>query len=347
MDNGVKSMRFPKVSVLILTYNSRKYLDRCFISLEKQTYPNYEVVMVDNASTDGSVEFVRENFPWVKIIALDKNYGYAEAYNTAVRQVKSKYVVFLNPDVEVECNWLEELVKVAESDEDIKICGSRILFYDNKDIIQNDGGWITPIGGGLSRNHLKRAIEVKIPKTPQYVGYAHGASMLVDRHTFLKLGGFDPDYFMYHEEVDLCWRAWLWGYKVAYVPTSIVYHDIGGSSGAKSLSKSPFRLYHERKNQLMNILKNFSFLNIIFAIFILFIFDSLCIMRYLIRKDFELIKSIFKAYGYVISNFRLILKKRCHVQRKRKIDETILTDNNIILSLKNCIYEYLRLLKHM
>lgn len=333
----------PKVSILVLTYNSKKYLDTCFKSLINQTYKNYEIVMVDNNSSDGSVEYVKEKFPQVKIIKLDKNYGYTGAYNRAVKLVKSKYVVFLNPDVEVEPNWLEELVNAIRKYESkgVRVCGSKIIYYYNRDIVQNAGGYITPIGTGLAPEKLQKN---RPEREPKYVGYVQGSSMLVDKDFFLKIGGFDEDYFMYLDEIDFCWRTWLFGYKVLYVPTSIVYH-IGSADVSMFFSGSSLMVYHSIKNRMANIFKNFSGLNILKAVLLILAFDFLFLIRNLRRGNFEAIMSLFRGYVYFFINFKNILKKRKYIQIRRKLSDSELRMSNILLTLQDCLREYFRLRK--
>ena len=142
------------VSILILNFNGVKYLYNCLKSIENINYPSYEVILIDNASTDGSVNFVKNNFPWVKIIVNDKNYGFCEGYNKNIKYAKGKYLVFLNNDTIVSENWLTELVNSAEEYQ-VDICGSKILFSDNPHLINHNGAKFTPIGSGFDINFGK------------------------------------------------------------------------------------------------------------------------------------------------------------------------------------------------
>jgi GT2 family glycosyltransferase len=335
----------PRVSILVLCHNSKKYLKICFRSLITQTYTNYEVVLVDNNSTDGSIEFIAKNFPHVRIISFNKNYGYAGAYNRAVKKIDSEYVAFLNPDVEVDPNWLKELmIAVQESGEEVKIWGSKILFYDNRDIIQNVGGFISPSGSAVCPELFKR--NTHSVEKRRFVGYVQGSTMLVERKAFLQLGGFDPDYFMYQEEVDLCWRAWLMGYKVLYVPTAIVYHVSGlyQSSGTpfRIFSGNPFMTYYDTRNQKANIIKNFSLSRLPRAIIVSLAYDVLSSLHALNANNREVIRAILRAYLDCFRNFSPILSKRKLIQMQRKVSDKELERMGIILSLRECIREYIR-----
>jgi len=202
----------PFCSIIVLNFNGKRHLNDCFKSLRKINYPKnrYEVIMVDNASTDGSIKFVKKHFSWVRILSLRKNYGFSEGNNKGATKAKGEYIIFLNNDTEVEKDWLIELVKVA-NDKKIGICGPKIIDKTLGEI--GEGHMIFGMEYQRSGNKLKECFWVS------------GCSMFVKREVIEKMGRlFDPSYFMYYEDVDACWRARRLGYKVMYVPTSIVHH---------------------------------------------------------------------------------------------------------------------------
>ncbi len=246
---------YPSVSIIVLNYNGKQHLKELFNSLKKIDYPKnkYEVIMVDNNSSDGSVEYVKKNFPWVKIIKLDKNYGFAEGNNIGFRKSRGEYVVFLNNDTKVDKNWLKELVKVAMSDEKIAVCGSKVMFYDKPDRIQFAGGFLDIFGAPWHRGECEKDIG-KYNKIDD-IFYAFGASMLVKRNIVEKhlKYVFDPKYFIYFEETDFAWRIKLLGYRVVYVPTSIVYHKGGATTKEK-----PYFVYLLYRNKIWSFKKNFT-----------------------------------------------------------------------------------------
>jgi len=328
----------PKVAVAVITHNGKKYLKTCIESLLNQTYKNFDIYLIDNASSDGSSEYVKQNFPMVKIIRFEKNLGFAKAYNIAIRMIDADYIALLNDDTKAHPKWLEELVKAALEDEKAGALGSLILFLDHPNIVQHAGGMITPIGGGIDIGFGKPLHKVDLRK--RYVGYVCGAAMLVKKDAFEKVGGFDNDYFAYFEDVDLCWRMWLQGYKVVLVPTSVVYHKYGGSWGGRY---NPRRLYLSHINKLRNTLKNFGTLNCIKGILLNIIFDIsrslLIVVKY---KRIHDAKSIIKAWKTLVGELKILCNKRIRIQKKRRTRDNFIV-KYFLCSLLYGVKEYLRL----
>jgi GT2 family glycosyltransferase len=338
----------PRVSTMVLSYNSKDYLEMCLKSLTNQSYRNHEIIMVDNNSTDGSVEFVARNFPQVRIIAFDKNYGYTGAYNRAVMEVDSEYVAFLNPDIEADPDWLEELMRaVQKSGKEVKIWGSKTLFYNDREMMQFDRGFISPNGSAVCPTGLMR--DIREAKNPQFTGYVQGSTILLERDAFLQLGGFDPDYFLYQEDIDLCWRAWLWGYKVFHVPTAIVYHVSGlyhdSGTPLRLFSGGPFIAYYDTRNQKANIIKNFSLSRLPRAIIVGLAYDLLVAIQSLRANNRGVIRAVLRAYIHCFTNLGSLLKKRRFVQKKRVVSDRELERIGVFLPLRQCIGEYMRLRK--
>lgn len=227
----IDRMTHPGVSIIIVNWNGKDYLDDCLFSVFKQTYPKYNVILVDNGSTDGSVEFAKGKYPYVNIIELDKNYGFAKANNIgteeALKDENVRYIALLNNDTKVDRNWLSELVKVAESDKSVGICASKILIMDNPSIIDSTG-YTFSFGRVVDRGHGEKD-EGQYDSKLDVVG-ACGASVLYKREMLAETGLFDEDFFAYYEDAELSWRAYRNGWKARYVPTSIVYHKGGGTS---------------------------------------------------------------------------------------------------------------------
>jgi len=242
---GKHPKKLPFCSILVLNYNGKKYLKGCFNSLRKINYPKNrrEVVMIDNASVDGSVGFVKKHFPWVKILKLDKNYGFDEGYNKGIAIAKGEYIIILNNDTQVDRNWLIELVKVANTDKKIGICGSKIVDEKLGDVGE---GHINILGipSQKSSDQVKECFWIS------------DCSMLIKKEVVKKMGKvYDPMFFIYFEEVDVCWRARLLGYKVVFVPKSILFHK-----GAATASKMGgiMKFYHYR-NKIWTFKKNSRF----------------------------------------------------------------------------------------
>lgn len=238
-------------SVIIPNWNGKHLLDDCLQSLKKQTFKEIEVIVVDNGSTDGSVSFLENKYPWVKIVAFDKNYGFAKAINKGVLESSGEYVIFLNNDTAVDKKWVQELVKCISKHKDMFSINPKILnFFDHQKI---DG-----VGIEINEVGQARSIGWEQQDTGQFnkemeIFGATGGAALFRKDIFLKAGMFDENYFMYSEEVDLAFRAQFLGYKSFYCPKAVVYHKHKASS-----KKRPQHLeYWQFKNMTQTIIKDF------------------------------------------------------------------------------------------
>jgi len=297
-------------------------------------YPDdkLEVILVDNGSQDESVNFVRENFSTVKLVALNKNLGFAEGNNIGERYASGEYVVFLNNDTRVDKRWLAELIRTIDEDETVGVCGSKILFYRSPDTVNYAGGKITPVGSGYEINFgRKDALE----RGPKHVGYASGASMIIRRGLFRKLEGFDKAYFIYCEDVDLSWRAWLQGYRVVYVPTSIIHHKFAGTS-------TPDIAYLWHRNAAMNIIKNFGSLNLIKGICLIFMFSIVKILEALRSGRTPIAKSVACANMWAVRNLSALIHKRLRIQATRKLSDEALNAFGVFANFKESLAEFRR-----
>jgi GT2 family glycosyltransferase len=334
--------KLPLVSVIVVNYNGKRFLGECFASLANSEYPRdkLEVILVDNASTDGSAQYVRENFPWVRILQLDKNYGFCKPNNDAVEIANGEYVVFLNNDTAVTREWLLELVKGALSEEKVASCASKMLYYDRRNMINTAGGKITIIGGGFYRGYGDK--DGPDYARPEYTGFGCGAGVLVKRELFQYMGGFDEDYFASCEENDLGWKVWLYGYRVLYVPTALMYHKESGTFGSRSTFES-IKVYFITRNRLYNIIKNLEAKNVIRALFISLGFNLYRSLRYLAQGNLASIKSIARAHLDFAKNLRKMLAKRRVVQNNRKLSDEQLYKSGVIATLRESISEERRL----
>jgi len=245
--------KYPFCSILIANFNGKHHLTDCLTSLMKLKYPKdkIEIIIIDNGSTDSSVEFVKNNFPKATILQLNKNYGFAESNNKGIKIAKGDFIIILDNDTKVDEKWLIELVKVALSDKKIGICGSKVLDFNNPQIIQYSGGYLDILGSPYHRG-LGELDKKKYDKIEE-VFYAFGCSMLIKKEILSQLEYFfDPSYFAYFEETDLCWRIKYLGYKVVYVPTSIVLHK----SGATSKKMGDLMILYLYRNKIWTFKKN-------------------------------------------------------------------------------------------
>jgi len=231
----------PKISIIIVNWNGREYLKTCLDSVFSQSYKNFKVILVDNGSTDDSLDFVKKNYSDVEIIPLDKNYGFAKANNigmeAALKDETVEYIALLNNDTKVEKKYLIELVKVISSDNKIGICASKMLRMDNPGILDSTGH-IFPDGVGVINDRGGGETDIgQYDDKLDVIGACAGAC-LYKRKMLEEIGLFDESFGSYYEDAELSWRAYKAGWKAKYVPTALVYHKRYGTSGKnKALEK--------------------------------------------------------------------------------------------------------------
>lgn len=335
------------VSVIILNYNGKQYLRNCLESVSHQTFKDLEIILVDNGSEDGSVNYVAINFPECKIVKNTKNLGFAEGNNIAIKHAKGDYIVLLNNDTEVKQDWLEELVRAAQSDSSVGICGSKLLSMDAKNVIQEVGGLCDLFGFTVNRGvgEIDNGQYNNVAET----FYVSGASLLIKRELIEKIGLFDQEFFVNAEDVDLCWRAHLAGYKVLVNPLSIVYHKGGGTLpdapntwiGSADKNGNPFkyttsskRRYFSEKNALRMILKNYDYLTLLTIIPIFLMLYIAEIGLYLVTGRFNTVIGNLKALIWNLTHLSNTLCQRKKVQKMRKVDDKVILGKMIRTSAK-------------
>ena len=245
-----------RIAVVILNWNGRAMLER-FMPSVVQHSADADIVVADNGSTDDSVYFLRANYPQVRLILFDKNYGFAGGYNKALEQVEADYYVLLNSDVECTPRWIEPVVEMMEAQADIAVAQPKLMMYDQKDTFEyagGAGGFIDSYGYPFCRGRLFNTLE---KDHGQYddtcdIFWATGAAMFVRSSVWRQLGGLDGDFFAHMEEIDFCWRVHNAGYRVAYCPQSTLYH-VGGGTLPKS---NPFKTQLNFRNNLSMLYKN-------------------------------------------------------------------------------------------
>lgn len=242
-------------AIITVNWNGKHLLKELLPSLEKQTYRNFITIVVDNSSSDGSAEFVREKSPWTKVIVMKKNTGFTGGNNAGFKEAMKnkdiKYIVTLNNDTIADRNWLRNLVRAAEAEKNIGSCSSKVLYLYNKDIIDTAGIAIYKDGHAQSRGSMEKAS--KYSKKEEIFG-ASAVAALWKREALEKIGLFDDLFFMYQEEVDLAYRLRYAGYKSMFVPDAIVYH----AHSASSKPFSPLKAYYSERNRLWLVFKNFT-----------------------------------------------------------------------------------------
>lgn len=292
----------PKISIIIPNWNGLKYLKKCLKSVFVQTYKNYEVIVVDNNSTDNSKEWIKENFHKVQIIANSTNYGFAESINIGIKKAIGDYVVILNNDTKVDELWLQKLVEVADSNNKIGMVAC-LIFYPDHQI--NSAGLILGKNGCVYNRGIileKDKFEIK-----EEIFGPCGCAALYKKEMLKEIGLFDPKYFAYYEDVDLAFRARLCGWKCIYTPEAIIYHHC--SKTTKKLGSFKINILAER-NKIWTIIKNWPVEFILkYSLFIL-LHEIIRIILY----PGALI-GIFKAF----LGIKPIILERQNIQKKRKI----------------------------
>jgi len=332
----------PAVSIIIVNWNGKSYLPACLGSLAALDYPQdkLEVIVVDNASTDGSQEYIKDACPEVRIIQLDKNHGFCRPNNVGAKAAAGEYLVFLNNDTEVTPGWLRALVKPALEDAEVVSVASRMLYADHRGTVNTAGGKITIIGGGFYRGYGDKD-GVKYDEAG-YTGFGCAAGVLVRRDFFIDAGGFDEDYFAACEEHDLGWRAWLYGHKVAYAPAAIMYHHESGTFGTRS-NYDPAKVYLNTRNRLYNLVKNLDGGNMLRGMMISLGFNTYRWMRMLFSGNPAAAWAICRGHRDFIMHLGKTLSKRRQVQKRRIRSDGELYRLGVIASLKESIAEEGRL----
>ncbi|MRX46480.1 glycosyltransferase family 2 protein [Pedobacter puniceum] len=295
-------MNNPKVAVVILNWNGEKHLANFLPSVFNSTYPNMEIIIGDNASTDNSLNFLKDNFPLVKVIVNHENFGFAEGYNQVLKQVYADYFVLLNSDVEVTPNWIEPVIKMMEADAKIAIAQPKIRSYYNRDSFEYAGaagGFIDTFAYPFCRGRIFDTIEKDYGQydDEKEIFWASGCALFIKSNIWKEINGLDEHFFAHMEEIDLCWRAKNKGYKVMYCGFSTVYHVGGGTLQAES----PYKTYLNFRNNLYLIKKNEPISRSIFLIPFRFCLDFLALIKFLLDKKADNAWAISKAHRHFVS----------------------------------------------
>jgi GT2 family glycosyltransferase len=246
---GSAGRETPDVSIVIVTWNGRQYLDACLRAVAAQEDVVAETILVDNASTDGTSDFVRGAFPWVRIVSLPENRGFTGGNNAGVREARGRVVALLNNDTVADPGWLRALVGGLDPGEGFALTTSRVVYMHDPAVVDSAGDGMLRAGGAFKRHHGGPAAAVGIS---QEVFGVCGAACAMPRAVWEELGGFDDSFFFSHEDVDLSYRARLLGYRCRYVAEAVVRHHGGVSIGRAS----PLAVFHGQRNLEWVYLKN-------------------------------------------------------------------------------------------
>lgn len=289
------------IAVVILNWNGKDLLEKFLPSVVKFSR-EATVYIADNASTDNSVAFVSEFFPFVKIIQNKLNGGYAKGYNDALKNLSEDIFILLNSDVEVTENWLQPIISAFEKDPSIVAAQPKILDYKNKEYFEYAGaagGFIDKYGYPYCRGRIFDTLEKDEGQYDDFteIFWASGACLCVRSGAFWQTGGFDEDYFAHQEEIDFCWRLQSQGGKIVYVGTSKVYH-VGGATLA---ALNPKKTFYNFRNSLLNLLKNAAGAKAFSALFVRMLLDGVAAFQFLVQRKpkhfFAVLKAHYSFYG--------------------------------------------------
>jgi GT2 family glycosyltransferase len=286
----------PKVAIVILNWNGRKHLEQFLPFVLLSSYSNYEVIVADNASTDDSLLFLESHYPGIRIIRLPENFGFAKGYNEALEKVEADYYTILNSDVEVQPGWLNPMVDLLEKDKNIAACQPKILSFHNKNMFEYAGaagGWLDKYGYPFAKG---RIFDVQEEDRGQYdqtepIFWASGAALFIRSRVFHEMKGFDEYFFAHQEEIDLCWRIQLAGYKIYSCPVAVVYH-LGGGTLAQGNSLKTFLNF--RNNRIM-LSKNLPFSKKIWVVPVRNFLDAASAWKGLLTGDGKYFMTILRA----------------------------------------------------
>ncbi len=318
------------ISVVVLNWNGSRVIGQCLDSLREQTYRPLEVIVVDNASTDGSAELVKKKFPWVKLVVNEKNLGFGGGNNVGIQESKGSYIMMLNNDTRLDPACVEELKRAIEKDEKYGACASKILLEYEDNLIDAAGIVVCPDGLSIGRGRLETG---DLYDEEVEVFFASDCACLYRREMLEDIGLYDEDFFAYADETDMGWRAQLRGWRCIYTPQARVYHFHSASSGAYS----PFKAFLAERNRIWVAIKSFPIPLLIFGQFYTF-------WRYILQaygafagkgaagrftSDFskmELVKILMKVYLSLWKQFPLMLRKRRTIRGKRLISDRMVYD---------------------
>jgi GT2 family glycosyltransferase len=299
-----------RASVIIVNYNGRAHLDRCLNSLLIGFNANDEIILVDNASIDGSAEYVEQTFPTVRVIRSETNQGFAGGCNIGAQWTTGQYLAFLNPDTVVVPGWLDALVAALEADPQVGLTTSKILLLDDTDRINTCGndmhytGLTLCRGMGIKRDALTSGEEVSA---------VSGAAFVIRQELFEALHGFDESFFMYMEDSDLSWRARLAGYRCIYVPDSVIYHDY-------TLRFGPEKTFYQERNRYLMLLKGLRWQTLLALLPALFLAEVVT-WGFIIVQERRWLANKVRAYDWIRRHWGEIIASRRQVQALRRVGD--------------------------
>jgi GT2 family glycosyltransferase len=299
----------PVASIVIVTWNGRQFLEPCLNAVAAQQGVETETIVVDNGSTDGTSAFIRERFPWVRLVALSENRGFAGGNNAGAREARGQYLVLLNNDTEADPGWLASLLRGREAGGPHALASSRIVYMHNPRVIDSAGDGLLRWGGAFKRHH---GAGVESATESGEVFGVCGAACVIPRAVFEELGGFDEDFFVSHEDVDLSYRARLLGYPCRYVADSVVRHH-----GSATLGRvSAFAVFHGQRNLEWMYFKNTPGALLLRTLPGHLIYTAAAAVHFTRHRR---LGAFLRAKWAALAGLPGLLRKRAEVQRTRRV----------------------------
>lgn len=301
-----------KTAVVILNWNGRALLEKFLpVVLQNSTHHGVEVVVADNASGDDSVSFLKQSFPSVRIIELDKNYGFAGGYNLALRQIEADYYVLLNSDVAPQSGWLLPLIEAMDEQSDLGACMPKIRAYNAPEKFEYAGaagGYIDVFGYPFCRGRILDEIEIDEGQYNQSlpVFWATGAALMVRADLYNEMGGLDEAFFAHMEEIDLCWRLKNRGYEIKVLPAAEVLH-VGGATLSQQSAHKAFLNF---RNNLVMMVKNLPGNRLLPVIFIRMVLDGVAGLHFIAKGEFGFFSAVLKAHISFYGRLPGVVKQR-------------------------------------
>ena len=317
-----------KVSVIIPHWNGIDVLSECLDSLGKSTYKNIEIIVVDNASSDGSQDWIRSNHPNIILVQNKSNLGYAEGCNVGAKSSSGEYLIFLNNDTVQNENWIESLVDFLNLNRNVAAVQPKILNYFDRtkfDYAGGCGGWIDVLGFPFARGRLFLNLEKDEGQYEKIrpIFWASGTALMIRKKMFIDLNGFDKTFFAHQEEIDLCWKIHLSGKEVWSVPTSVVFHKNAVTLPMFSRKKQ----YLNHRNSLLMMLTNYSLPMTLYLFPIRLSLEFVALFYALFCFDINHFIGIIQSLLWIITHPHIIVSRRIRIRKIRKIKDAKIIKN--------------------
>jgi GT2 family glycosyltransferase len=307
-----------KLAIAILNWSGKALLQKFLpVVIEHSNYPGAEVIVIDNDSSDDSVEFLTKEYPSVSLIQLDHNYGFAGGYNKGLSQIDAEYFLLLNSDVAPEANWLKPLMEQMEQDSSIGACMPKVRAYNEPEMFEYagaSGGYIDFLGYPFCRGRILNKIEKDKGQynEPISVFWATGAAILIRSELYHSSGGVDESFFAHMEEIDLCWRIKNLGYKILAIPQSEVLH-VGGATLSQ---QNAHKTYLNFRNNLLMMVKNLPGEKLIPVLFLRMILDGVAGLHFVLKGELKFFMAVLKAHFSFYGRLKGVWAKRKKITHK-------------------------------